>query len=48
MPAEYKKLFLKPHGEQRILEGEFRACGEEIRIQRRKGASTMNSPVVPD
>lgn len=48
MPTEYMKLFLKPHEEKRILDGEFWAYGEEIRIQRRKGASTINLPVVPE
>ncbi len=31
MPAEYKKLFLKPHEEKRILDGEFWAYDNEIR-----------------
>jgi 23S rRNA (cytosine1962-C5)-methyltransferase len=31
MPAEYKQLFLKPHEEKRLLEGEFWAYDNEIR-----------------
>lgn len=31
MPAQYKKLFLKPHEEKRILEGEFWAYDNELR-----------------
>ncbi len=48
MAAEIKKLFLKPHEEKRILEGEFWAYDNEIRTRRRNRASTMNLLVVPD